>query len=89
MARGGKRDGAGRKPGVRNALTIEKKATIAELAQKHAPMALRTLAEICENGKSETARIQAANVLLERGYGRAAQQIDLNPTAPLVLNVYL
>jgi hypothetical protein len=52
-------------------------------------MALRTLAEICENGKSETARIQAANVLLERGYGRAAQQIDLNPTAPLVLNVYL
>jgi hypothetical protein len=47
------------------------------LAREYAPMALRTLAEIAEKGESETARVAASNALLDRGFGRPMQNVDL------------
>jgi hypothetical protein len=34
--------------------------------------ALRTLIEIAERGENESARVAAANAILDRGYGKAA-----------------
>src|SRR5215216_3157486 len=46
---------------------------IQELARQYGPAALETLAEIATTGKSESARVAAANALLDRGYGRPTQ----------------
>lgn len=67
--RGGRRPGSGRKPGTPNKAT----ATLREAARVYAPMALRTLAEVAENGQTETARVMASDKLLDRAYGKPAQ----------------
>lgn len=88
-ARGGKRDGAGRKVGAVNRATKENKATLEELARAHTSTALATLAKICADGTSETARVAAANALLDRGYGKPAQAVQhtTDPNNPLAVNV--
>jgi hypothetical protein len=48
-----------------------------ELARTHTAMAIRTLAHVAEKGKNESARITAASMLLDRGYGRPCQAVDL------------
>ena len=53
-------------------------------SRKYAGLALRTLAEIARNGRSDTARISASTALLDRGFGRPAQSVDLNLTADAV-----
>ncbi len=68
MPRGGKREGAGRRKGVANVAT----ETLKERARRYTDKALQTLADICEKGESEAARVSAANSLLDRGYGKAA-----------------
>ena len=45
---------------------------IRELARQHTGTALRTLIEIAERGENESARVAAANSLLDRGYGKPA-----------------
>ena len=51
--------------------------TIRELARVHTKDALKTLSEIVKNPKaSDTARVQACNVLLNRGWGKAPQYIE-------------
>lgn len=72
MARGGKRQGAGRKPGI----VSEAKRDLAEMAKDHAEAALRTLAEIMQDAEAPAAaRVSAANAILDRGYGRPPQAI--------------
>ena len=67
--------GKGRKKGVPNKATADLKA----IAQVHGPDAIRTLAEIMGNKSSpEASRIAAAKELIDRGYGRAVQAIDVN-----------
>lgn len=52
---------------------------IAELARKYSADAIATLATIMiDAGVSPSARVAAANALLDRGYGRAPQSLDLN-----------
>jgi hypothetical protein len=53
-------------------------------SRKYAGLALRTLAEIARSGRSDTARISASIALLDRGFGRPAQSVDLNLTADVV-----
>jgi hypothetical protein len=48
-----------------------------ELARTHTAMAIRTLAHVAKKGKNESARITAASMLLDRGYGRPPQSIDI------------
>lgn len=76
MPRGGKREGAGRKPGSRSAATIEQQATISDLAKEHAVSAINALAQIATAGESESARVSAANALLDRGFGKPVQSME-------------
>jgi hypothetical protein len=71
MAGGGKRPGAGRKPGSPNKVSLE----LRELAQAYAPAALAELARLAKSAKSETARVAAIRELLDRGYGKSRQTV--------------
>jgi hypothetical protein len=42
---------------------------VTDLARQHAPEAMAALVDIATRGKSESARVAAATVLLDRGYG--------------------
>jgi hypothetical protein len=48
-----------------------------ELARMHAPSAIVELARLALRAKSETARIAAIRELLDRGYGRARQSVEV------------
>jgi hypothetical protein len=78
---GGKRPGAGRKPGQVSKAKID----IAERAKTHGDAALKTLAEImASKDEPASARVAAANALLDRGYGKPAQAVALsNPDGSL------
>jgi hypothetical protein len=78
---GGKRSGAGRKPGA----VSKAKRELAEMAKDKAERALEVLAEIMESGESDAARVSAANSILDRGYGRPFQAVQLsgNPESPV------
>jgi hypothetical protein len=56
----------------------QEKRELREAAREFTDDALKTLAEICTSGESEAARVSAASVILDRGYGKPSQQIDLN-----------
>lgn len=78
MARGGKRDGSGRKAGIPNKATGEAK----ELARQWGPKAIKRAAQLAgllpgEKGKaeSEAAQMAAVNTILDRAYGKAAQPV--------------
>lgn len=79
--RGGKRPGAGRKPGSKNKSTVEMGKTLAEMAVQYTPDALKTLAEIMQDqNATATARVSAANSLLDRGHGKPMQAtVDVDP----------
>lgn len=70
---GGRRPGAGRKAGGRNAATIAQKKTFAEIAKEHAPAALDMLAKIAASSESDSARVAACNSILDRAYGKPPQ----------------
>jgi hypothetical protein len=54
-----------------------KQAEMLELARSHAPAAIAELAKIMTESKSEKLRMEAAQLLLDRGYGRANQKMIL------------
>lgn len=75
MARGGKREGAGRPAGARTKAT----ADVKEAAQVYTDEAIRTLAEIMRSSEHPAAaRVSAANVLLDRGHGKPKQSVDVD-----------
>jgi len=85
MARGGKREGAGRKKGSKDRrlrsppiiiAAAQEKREVREAARQFTDDALKTLAAICNEGQSEAARISAACALLDRGYGKPTQQLE-------------
>ena len=79
MARGGKREGAGRKQGAtapRVPVSAEVKRELREMAREHAGAAIETLVKICKMSDSDAARVSAANALLDRGYGKPLQQVE-------------
>jgi Family of unknown function (DUF5681) len=59
---------------------------VVAIAREKGPDAIRTLAEIMLNAKaSESARVSAANSLLERGFGKPTQPLSADPDNPLTL----
>lgn len=66
---GGKRAGAGRKPGA----VSKAKRQLADKAKEHAEAALQTLVDIAKDGESDAARVSAANSILDRAYGKPFQ----------------
>lgn len=78
MARGGKRPGAGRRPGQANKLTAEKKRTLTEIARDHTEEAMAVLVGIMNDRKAPAAaRASAANSVIDRGWGKPAQSMEL------------
>ncbi len=71
--RGGKRQGAGRPQGARSKATKAHKASLSDLARQHTSTALTALVDIAKKGGSESARVAAANALLDRAYGKPTQ----------------
>lgn len=84
---GGKRAKAGRPVGAVSKATAEAKATLAELARVHAPEALDTLVSLMRSAESEMARKSAADSLLDRGYGKAPQALDLQQSGEVTIRV--
>jgi hypothetical protein len=70
MSSGGTREGAGRPIGSPNRATVNMKSRLSILAREYTYTAFETLLDVCQHGKSETARIAAATALLDRGFGK-------------------
>ena len=73
VKRGGKREGAGRKKGSQSRATREQKATLSDLAKAHTEIALKALVSVATKSESDSARVAAANAILDRGYGKPTQ----------------
>lgn len=70
---GGKRPGAGRKPGK----VGKAKRALAEMARDHADAALQTLAEIhADPDAPHASRVSAATAILDRAFGRPHQAVE-------------
>lgn len=52
-------------------------AEVRELARDNTVLAIETLAEICRTGDKDAARVAAATALLDRGWGKAIQSIEV------------
>jgi hypothetical protein len=48
-----------------------------ELARERTEEAIETLADVMLNGESDSARVAAATALLDRGYGRPSQTVEV------------
>lgn len=93
--RGGKRPGAGRKPKTHRSSSalpdIDQEAALAapvpddieSTAQAYARGAIASLVKQLCHGKSETAKVNAANAILDRGYGKPS--VDIGGLAQLSL----
>jgi hypothetical protein len=85
MARGGKRDGAGRPKGAVNKAT----ADIREAAQEYSAQALQVLVKVATAGESEAARVAAANAILDRAHGKPRQAVDVDGQLDATLTVVI
>ena len=84
MAVGGKRPGAGRKPGSLNKSTQDVKA----LALKYCPAAMAELGRLAVQAESEQARVSAIKELLDRGYGKSAVTVGgTGPNGEIMLGI--
>ena len=84
MARGGYREGAGRPSGSTNKSSPEQSQRLSELAKIYTEEALETLVDVARNGRTDAARVSAANALLDRAYGKPVvneerEVVDLPP----------
>src|SRR6516225_7632587 len=62
---------------------------VQELARQYAPAVIVELARLALKAKSETARIAAIRELLDRGYGRSRQAIEVSVPAGDVIQQLL
>ena len=76
MTRGGYREGAGRPSGSTNKSSAEQSQRLSELAKTYTDEALDTLVDVARNGRTDAARVSAANALLDRAYGKPAVRED-------------
>lgn len=73
-SRGGKREGAGRKPGAPNKITADIKA----IAQTYGEESIIGLIELSRDPETPAAaRVAAYREVLDRGYGKAKQGIEM------------
>lgn len=73
VGHGGARKGAGRKKGV----VSKAKETMSSRAREFGDIALQTLVDVCSDVVAPpSARVSAANAILDRGYGRPMQALD-------------
>ena len=67
----------------------EQSQRLSELAKDYTYAALLTLVDVAKNGRSDAARVSAANALLDRGYGKPAvkEEIEAINLPPVVIQV--
>ena len=53
-------------------------------ARKYSALAIDTLVELTKDNHTDSTRYSAATVLLDRGYGRPAQSLDLHLSADAI-----
>ena len=89
MPRGGYRNGAGRPTGSLNKTSSERGQRLSELAKDYTHDALLTLVDVAKNGRSDAARVSAANALLDRGYGKPAvkEEVEHLDLLPVVIQI--
>ena len=56
--------------------TREQGARLSELAKSYTDIAFSTLVDVAMNGSSDTARIAAANSILDRRYGKPRADLE-------------
>lgn len=54
------------------------KVQLSEMAQEYVEVALKTLVEVCRRGDTDGARVQAANALLDRGFGKPIKTNEIS-----------
>jgi hypothetical protein len=75
--RGGWRKGQSGNPGGHGRKAVEVFGNLAVEARKYSAMALGNLVDLAQKARNESVRLQAAIAILDRGYGRPTQSIDL------------
>jgi hypothetical protein len=60
-----------------------------ELARHHAPEVIEELARLALKARSETARIAAGRELLDRGFGRARQSMEMSLPEKNIVRIML
>ena len=55
-------------------------------ARKFSGLAIDTLVELTKDNHTDLTRFAAATALLDRGYGRPAQSLDLHLSADVIMN---
>ena len=81
---GGMREGSGRPAGAVNKATSGLKLNLSELAREYTHDAVDALVDVMQSSQSDSARIAAANAILDRGYGRPKKTTSLEVNAPFV-----
>lgn len=73
------RPGQSGNPGGRSPRVGPNGETVAQLARAHTAAAIKTLADLCNGASNEPKdRIAAANALLDRGWGKPKESLDLD-----------
>jgi hypothetical protein len=68
---------AGRPPGRSNVATTQMRRTLGELAREHTEAALETVLTVMREGETDAIRLAAANIILDRGYGRPQAAVEV------------
>jgi hypothetical protein len=68
----------GKKPGSKNFATKEAKIAIEDLAKTYAPAALAALNRVATSSESDAAVVAASIGLLDRGYGKPRQAMEIS-----------
>ena len=86
---GGYREGAGRPAGSTNKSSPGQAQRLSELAKAYTEEALETLIAVARNGRTDAARVSAANALLDRAYGKPAvkEEIETVDLPPVVIQL--
>ena len=71
------------KPGQSGNPSGKPKDTIGPLARKHGPEAIRLLLDIMRNARDQGHRIKAAQIILERGFGKPREALEITGTVGL------
>lgn len=83
---GGRRPGAGRPTGSSNKATRQLGVRLTDLAKSYSEIAFSTLVDVAVNGTSDSARVAAANAILDRGYGKPrVDEIEAVDLPPIVI----
>ena len=73
------RKGQSGNPGGRPIAVLDDGRTLADVAREHTSEAIETLAKIMRDAdQSGAARVSAANAILDRGWGRPKQELDVD-----------